>query len=236
MKKGNWVGMLPFYLLAAILCIGAALWGSGSVTTAVQNTPVDREHTIVIDAGHGGIDGGATSCTGVLESRINLEIALRLNDLLRLLGMDTVMIRTTDTSVYTEGKTIAAQKVSDLKERVRICNGTENAILISIHQNTFSDSRYGGAQVFYAATQGSQQLAAALQKTFCDSLNSGSNRKAKSAESVYLLQNIRCTGVLVECGFLSNPEEEARLRDSGYQQKICCVIAGSLQEFLHSGG
>lgn len=236
MKKGNWVGMLPFYLLAAILCIGAALWGSGSVTTAVQNTPVDREHTIVIDAGHGGIDGGATSCTGVLESRINLEIALRLNDLLRLLGMDTVMIRTTDTSVYTEGKTIAAQKVSDLKERVRICNGTENAILISIHQNTFSDSRYGGAQVFYAATQGSQQLAAALQTTFCDSLNSGSNRKAKSAESVYLLQNIRCTGVLVECGFLSNPEEEARLRDSGYQQKICCVIAGSLQEFLHSGG
>lgn len=236
MKKGNWVGMLPFYLLAAILCIGAALWGSGSVTTAVQNTPVDREHTIVIDAGHGGIDGGATSCTGVLESRINLEIALRLNDLLRLLGMDTVMIRTTDTSVYTEGKTIAAQKVSDLKERVRICNGTENAILVSIHQNTFSDSRYGGAQVFYAATQGSQQLAAALQTTFCDSLNSGSNRKAKSAESVYLLQNIRCTGVLVECGFLSNPEEEARLRDSGYQQKICCVIAGSLQEFLHSGG
>lgn len=236
MKKGNWVGLLPFYLLAAIVCIGIAMWGSDSVTAAVQNTPVDREYTVVIDAGHGGIDGGATSCTGVLESQINLQIALRLNDLLRLLGMNTIMIRTTDTSVYTEGTTIAAQKVSDLKERVRICNETENAILVSIHQNIFPDSRYGGAQVFYAPTEGSQKLAGSLQAGFCSNLNPGSNRKPKCADSVFLLQNIRCTGVLVECGFLSNPEEEAKLRDAGYQQKLCCVIAGSLQEFLRSGG
>lgn len=236
MKKGNWVAMLPFYLLAAIVCIGLARWGSDSVTASVQSSAVVREHTVIIDAGHGGIDGGATSCTGVLESGINLEIALRLNDLLRLLGHDTVMIRTTDTSIYTEGNTIAAQKVSDLKERVRICNETENGILVSIHQNTFSDSRYGGAQVFYAPTEGSQALANGLQTRFCEILNPGSNRKSKSAQTVYLLQNIKCTGVLVECGFLSNPEEEAKLRDPEYQRRICCVIAGSLQEFLHSGG
>lgn len=232
MKRSNWIGMLPFYLLAAIICISAAVWGSESVTTAVQTGTITRQQTVVIDAGHGGIDGGATSCTGILESAVNLQIATRLNDLLRLLGFDTVMIRTTDTSVYTEGSTIASQKVSDLKERVRICNDTHNAILISIHQNTFSDSRYSGAQVFYANTEGSRQLAEKLQAGFCAAVNPGSNRKSKKASTVYLLENIQCTGVLIECGFLSNPEEEAKLRESSYQEKLCCVIASSLSEFL----
>ncbi len=226
MKNCNWVGLLPYYLLVAILCIGGAYISSGAVTTYNQNSSVERSVTVVVDAGHGGIDGGATSCTGVLESAMNLEIALRLNDLLHLLGYDTVMIRTTDTSVYTEGNTIAAQKVSDLKERVRICNETENAILISIHQNTFSDSRYDGAQVFYADTEGSAALAKSLQAKLC------TGRTAKKAGSVYLLQNIKCTGVLVECGFLSNPEEEAKLREKGYQQYLCAVIATTLNEFF----
>ena len=154
MERKNLIGMVPFYLLFFIGFIGIANWFSDTRTTAVQTEPVVRHHTVIIDAGHGGIDGGATSCTGVLESTLNLEIALRLNDLLTLLGMDTTMIRTTDTSIYTEGNTIAAQKVSDLKERARIVNDTENAILISIHQNTFSNSKYSGAQVFYAATEG----------------------------------------------------------------------------------
>lgn len=236
MKRSDYLGMVPFYLLAVILVIGFAWLGSDTVTTAVQTSPVEREHRVVIDAGHGGIDGGATSCTGILESAVNLEIALRLNDLLHLLGYDTVMIRTTDTSIYTEGSTIAAQKVSDLKERVRIVNSTENAILISIHQNTFSDSRYGGAQVFYAATQGSQELAGILQEGLVSAVNPGSVRKSKKADSVYLMQNIDCTGVLVECGFLSNPEEEAKLRSAEYQQKLCCVIASSLSCFFNSDG
>lgn len=236
MKRSDYLGMVPFYLLAVILVIGFAWLGSDTVTTAVQTSPVEREHRVVIDAGHGGIDGGATSCTGILESAVNLEIALRLNDLLHLLGYDTVMIRTTDTSIYTEGGTIAAQKVSDLKERVRIVNSSENAILISIHQNTFSDSRYGGAQVFYAATQGSQELAGILQEGLVSAVNPGSVRKSKKADSVYLMQNIDCTGVLVECGFLSNPEEEAKLRSAEYQQKLCCVIASSLSCFFNSDG
>lgn len=234
MRKGNWIGMLPFYLLAAILCVGVAVLGSDTVTTVAQNTPVSRSCTIVVDAGHGGIDGGATSCTGVLESGLNLEIALRLNDLLHLIGYDTVMIRTTDTSIYTQGNTIAAQKVSDLRERVRICNETENAIVISIHQNTFADSRYGGAQVFYAASDGSRALAERLQSLFCSTVNPDSNRKCKRAASVYLLENIQCTGVLIECGFLSNPEEEAKLRSEAYQQKLCCVIVSALSDFLKS--
>ena len=230
MKRENIAGMLPFYLLAVIIFVGAASWGSQAVSAAAQNTPVDRAYTIIIDAGHGGIDGGATSCTGVLESAINLQIALKLNDLFHLLGYDTVMIRTTDTSIYTQGNTIAAQKVSDLKERVRIVNETDKAILISIHQNTFSSPRYSGAQVFYADTPGSRELAQLLQSRLCP------QRSIKDAGSIYLLQNIRKTGVLIECGFLSNPEEEAKLRQPGYQQYLCGVIASTLCELFNSDG
>ena len=232
MKKGNWVGVLPFYLLVVIITITIASGTSYSVTTAVQRTAVERENVIVIDAGHGGVDGGATSCTGVLESQINLEIALKLNDLMHLLGHKTVMIRMTDISVYTQGQTIAAKKVSDLKERVRIVNETEDALLVSIHQNTFSDSRYGGAQVFYAQTEESQKLAQLLQQNLISTLNPDSNRKAKKADGVYLMEHIEKTGVLVECGFLSNVEEEAKLRDSTYQKMLCSVIASAVSSFL----
>lgn len=235
MNRNNWIGFLPFYLLVIIVFIGIALGGDYAVTTISQNTPVERYHTIVIDAGHGGIDGGATSCTGVLESKINLEIALRLDDLLHLLGYDTVMIRTTDISVYTEGNSIAAKKVSDLKERVRIINSTQNALLISIHQNTFPDSKYGGAQVFYGGAADSKTLATALQSAFISAVNPGSNRQCKKSDGIYLMQNIECTGVLVECGFLSNPTEEARLRSEDYQKKLCCVIAATVSTFLENG-
>ena len=186
---------------------------------------------MVIDAGHGGVDGGATSCTGKLESAYNLEIALRLRDLFHLLGYPTRMIRTTDTSIYTKGDTIAAQKMSDLKERVRIVNESENNILVSIHQNNFSDSKYSGAQVFYPDTEGSRELAEALQQKLVQTLNPGSNRKAKKAEGIYLMEHIENQGILVECGFLSNPEEEAKLADAEYQNKLCCVIAAVTAEF-----
>jgi len=232
MKRELIVAMLPFYLLAVIIFVGIAKAGSDAVTAISQNLPPEREHTVIIDPGHGGIDGGATSCTGVLESAINLEIALRLNDLVRFLGYETVMIRTTDTSIYTEGNTIAAQKISDLKERVRIVNDASRGVLVSIHQNTFSDSRYGGAQVFYANTDGSKDLANAIQTAFVGALNHGSKRTCKKSTGIYLMEHIRATGVLIECGFLSNPTEEAKLRSRDYQQKLCIVISASLSEYL----
>lgn len=235
MKKSNWVGFLPFYLLVMILFIGIAGGGS-ELATVISQGSAGQRHTVIVDAGHGGEDGGATSCSGVLESQINLEIALRLDDLLHLLGYDTVMIRTTDTSVYTEGNTIAAKKVSDLKQRVRIVNSTENAVLVSIHQNIFSDSRYSGAQVFYGGSDDSRVLAQCLQSAFAQCVNPGSTRKCKKADSVYLMQNISCTGILVECGFLSNPQEEALLRSEEYQRKICCVIGATLASYLENCG
>lgn len=232
MHKENYVAFLPFYLLVFLLFIGIAQSGSRVVSTVAEHKPVKRYNCLVIDAGHGGEDGGATSCTGVLESQINLEIALRLEDLCQFLGYKTLSIRKTDTSVYTEGTTIAQKKVSDLKERVRIVNGREGALLISIHQNIFADSRYAGAQVFYAKSADSKLLAQQLQANLVSTLNKGSNRKCKPSDSVYLMQHINCTGVLVECGFLSNPQEEAKLRDPVYQQKLCCVIAATVSGSL----
>lgn len=220
------------YILVFASVISIAISGSRAITVATEREPLRQRSTIIIDAGHGGVDGGATSCTGTLESNMNLDIALRLDDLMHFLGINTVMIRTTDCSVYTQGSTIAAKKVSDLKERVRIVNEAENALLVSIHQNYFSDSRYSGAQVFYAPTNGSSSLAHQLQNALITAVNPGSNRKSKYADGIYLMQHISCPGVLIECGFLSNPEEEAQLRDATYQKKLCSVIASVCSNYL----
>jgi N-acetylmuramoyl-L-alanine amidase len=219
------------YTATILITLMLTALGSRAVMVISQNMPIEREHCFIIDPGHGGVDGGATSCTGKLESAFNLEISLRLNDLMRFLGYETRMIRKEDISIYTTGETIAQKKMSDLKERVRICAETDGAILLSIHQNTFPDSRYSGAQVFYPPTEGSRELAEALQKALISTLNPGSNRQVKKAEGVYLMAHISCPGVLIECGFLSNPEEESRLRSPEYQKALCCVIAATAAEY-----
>ena len=228
-KKSDYLLLLPYYLLLLAACVLIIYLGSKAVTVLADKT--ENSRCIIIDAGHGGIDGGATSCTGVLESSVNLQIALKLNDLMHLLGMETKMIRTTDTSVYTQGTTIASQKVSDLKERVRIVNSQKNAVLVSIHQNYYPESQYSGAQVFYAGTDGSAELAKQIQELFVSTLNPGSRRKSKRSVGVYLMEHIQCTGVLIECGFLSNPKENALLSSEDYQRKLCCVIASACSRF-----
>lgn len=235
MRKRKGRCPLPaLYLYTVVGLMAAVLWGSRAVTVLSESLPIQREHCFVIDAGHGGEDGGATSCTGKLESAINLEIALRLDDLMHFLGHETRMIRTTDVSVYTKGESIAQKKVSDLKERVRIVNATDGAILLSIHQNNFSDSRYYGAQVFYADSQESYELANKMQSAFVATINPGSNRKVKQAAKVYLMEHIECPGVLIECGFLSNPAEEAKLRSPDYQKALCCVIAATAVSYANT--
>lgn len=213
------------YLLVVTGCLKIARLGSEAVTVMVENEQSNTSVCFVIDAGHGGVDGGATSCTGVLESQLNLQIALRLDYLLRFLGCQTKMIRTTDTSIYTEGETIAAKKVSDLKQRVKIVNETTNAFLISIHQNTFPDARYHGPQVFYANDSSSQTIAKQVQSALVNTLDPDSNRQCKNSSGIYLMQRIQRPGVLIECGFLTNPEEESNLRESAYQKKLAGVIA-----------
>lgn len=230
--KRKTLSFLLYYFLIVGTLVSLTFVSNKATTVVANKIPLRRNHTIIVDAGHGGEDGGATSCTGVLESSINLEIAARLNDLAKFLGFQTKMIRSSDVSVYTEGKTIAQKKVSDLKNRISLVNQTENAVLVSIHQNTFSDSQYSGGQVFYCSNEKSRQLAEQVQTAICQSVNKGSNRKCKPAEGVYLMQHVTCTGILVECGFLSNAEEEAKLRNEEYQKKVACVIASSVCKFL----
>jgi len=232
MKAKVYLRLVPIYLLILALIILTTMSGEKVVTTIAETAGIDYEGIIVIDPGHGGEDGGAISCTGIPESWYNLEISMRLNDLLHLLGHQTIIIRTEDISIYTEGKTLAQKKISDLRHRVKIINETENALLVSIHQNIFSDSKYRGAQVFYADTEDSRSLAISMQNALAASLDPENGRKAQRSKGVYLMEHIKTNGILIECGFISNLEEECLLKDKFYQNKICCVIASVLSQYL----
>lgn len=236
MKKSHRHCMsFSFYVTVVCVMISLAYLGSKAVNVMFENAPVEPKYIVIIDAGHGGIDGGATSCTGVLEKDINLQIAKRLNDLMNLLGIHTIMIRTDDRSVHVSGDTIAAKKVSDLKERVRIVNETQGCLLVSIHQNYFPESKYSGTQVFYAPTNGSEELGRTLQKSFTEILNPEIDRQAKKASGIYLMEHINAPGILIECGFISNVQEEAKLRTAMYQKKISCIIAAQVSNHVKLG-
>ena len=195
----------------------------------LSETPV----TVILDAGHGGEDGGASTADGVLESGINLEIALRLRDLLAFAGVDTQMIRDTDTAVYSgDCRTISQKKVSDLKNRASMVNAVENGLLVSIHQNYFEQTKYCGAQVFFAKTDGSKALAERIQQSLQENVDAANHRQCKPSQSVYLMEHIECTGVLIECGFLSNYEEAKRLQTDAYQKKLSAAICGAITEYL----
>ena len=223
------------------LCLAAALlavWGlltfalgrlDGLIAPAVRPVSVTRAAPLILDAGHGGEDGGAVSVTGVPESRVNLEIVQKLRDTLALYGVDPVVLREEDVSLHDpEASTLREKKRSDLKNRVRAVEAVEGGTLLSIHQNSYPGSQYRGAQVFYAPTGGSRELAELLQTALREELQPDNDRQAKPIpESVYLMNHVSCPAVLVECGFLTNPEEEALLRDGGYQRQLAAVLAGA---------
>ena len=223
--------LLPLYLLVMGLFFGAAALGSHAVTAVAEHPDFERDVVFIIDAGHGGEDGGTVSCTGVHESVLNLEIAKRLHSLLRLLGRETVMTRTTSQALSTQGSTIAARKLSDLKNRVALVRQIPAGILVSIHQNQFSDPQYAGPQVFFGSQTGSRELACFLQQALNDGLGIKKGRAARAVGKVYLMQRIPRTAVLLECGFLSNPREEALLRSDAYQLRLCAVAATALTRY-----
>ncbi len=204
-----------------------------SVRTAALLT--DGPPTVVIDAGHGGEDGGASTKSGVMESELNLAVACKLEQLLALCGIQTRMIRTEDVSVATQGDTIRERKRSDLARRIEIVEQTNAPILVSIHQNHFDRTEYAGLQVFYRDDTKSKELATQMQELFKNAVNSSNRRKCQKAESVYIMQKISCTAVLVECGFLSNPQEALLLQDDTYQTKLSCVIGSALAQFIEKG-
>ena len=224
-------------LLAAAACciafLGSTAFLESQIAKPVFSASEAAALTVVLDPGHGGEDGGAVSPDGVEESGLNLEIALRLQELLRFSGVKTQMTRIADVSIHQEeARTIQEKKASDLRQRVEIVNGIPGAMLLSIHQNTYSDSRYAGAQVFYGASGESRQLAERTQETLRQLLDTENNRKAKPAETVYLMQNVQCTAILVECGFLSNEAEDLKLQSASYQKKLALAFGSSLNDWV----
>ncbi|MEM5780689.1 MAG: N-acetylmuramoyl-L-alanine amidase [Lawsonibacter sp.] len=188
-----------------------------------------KADTLILDAGHGGEDGGAVSITGVPESQMNLAIVLKMDDILAFYGTSPILLRTEDVSLHdSTAVTLREKKVSDLKNRVAAIQAAGDATLISIHQNSYPDGRYHGAQVFYAPTDGSMELAQHIQNAFKASLQPDNNRERKLIpDTVYLMNHITCRAVLVECGFLTNPEEEVRIRDDGYQRKLAALLSSA---------
>lgn len=218
------------YLYVAAFFLGISALLRHSVETAGLAEPFLSRQVIVIDAGHGGEDGGTTGVSGTAEDELNLQIALRLERMLTLMGCPTEMTRRDVGSLATQGETIRARKQSDLQNRVEMANRYPGAILISIHQNHFPDPQYHGAQVFHTAD--AQTLAESMQTALVESLSPGSRRRAKQAQGIYLMEHITCPGLLVECGFLSNPAEEQKLQSPDYQKKLAAVMAAVLARYL----
>ena len=217
------------YLYVAAFFLGLAAVARHSVETVSGLAPLPGSSVLILDAGHGGEDGGTTGISGTAEDELNLEIVRRLEAMLTLIGCQTRMTRTGSDSLATEGKTIRARKQSDLRNRVALANEYPNAILVSIHQNHFPDPKYSGAQVF--CTKNAAEIAKTMQSALTDALSPQSRRTVKEASGVYLMEHIRCPGLLVECGFLSNPAEEQKLRKPEYQKRLAAVMAAVLARF-----
>lgn len=227
----NWLSYLTIGLGILALALQPILESQTTLQTFFDRN--SSETTVVIDPGHGGEDGGATGVTGALEKGINLSISRKLQALLEFYGVNTVMTREEDESIYDDtGASIKKKKISDIKNRVKLVNKQDNPVLLSVHLNFFPQPDCRGAQVFYSkSNENSQALAEYVQDSLKCGINDGNHRLAKAAEnSIYLMNHVDCPAVLTECGFLSNPDEEALLVREEYQSKLAvCIAAGYLQ-------
>lgn len=218
-------------VLSCLFCcfflgLAVVLWQGSAVP--VFHVRDDVPVTVVIDPGHGGEDGGAVSPGGVAEGQINLAVSLRVSDLLRFAGERTRLTRSEDVTICDEGlDTMRQRKSSDLKNRVKLVEATENAVLLSIHQNSLPSSVVThGAQVFWNRQEGAEELAEIVQDALNGYINAGNEKHPKQIPAtIYLMKNITAPGVIVECGFLSNPEETGRLQQPDYQLELAAAIA-----------
>lgn len=189
------------------------------------------KYTVVVDSGHGGIDPGKVSADGAYEKDINLAIALKLRSELQKRDCQVVMTRESDEGLY--DSSASNKKMSDMKKRIEIMNNSNPDLIISIHQNSFSDTISKGAQVFYqASSETGKALAETLQSIWKSQLDPDNNRQCKANNDYYLLQHSEATMVIVECGFMSNPGEAAQLQTEEYQSQIATVLADGVIEYL----
>lgn len=228
-----------FLFLALITIFSVLIAGTGIVIRRAAIDAASEKNifqTVIVDAGHGGPDGGTSAADGTLEKDINLQIATKLNEMLKAMGVETVMIRDTDVSIHNDSAdTIRQKKISDLKNRLNIINNAENAIFVSIHQNHFSDSKYSGTQVFYSKNNPlSDSLADSIRHSVISYLQTDNTREIKqSGTEIYLLHHAQIPAVMVECGFLSNINETENLKNEEYQRKIAFLIAVGIVDFFN---
>lgn len=231
---------LSLFLCFAILFSFAGVYYSQELVwelEAVADAPdlASSLPTIVIDAGHGGEDGGASTYGGAPEKELNLLIANDLRDMLLAVGINVVMTRESDTLLYDKNSDYKGHKKSmDLANRLKIARETDNALLISIHMNAFPEEKYKGLQVYYSKNvPDSQALARLIQENNKRTLSPDNNRKIKAAgKNIYLLDRFDKAAILIECGFLSNTEERERLNDPEYRQELSACFLASLLEYI----
>jgi len=186
---------------------------------------------VVIDAGHGGMDPGKVGVSGSLEKEINLAIAMELKEMLEQNDVTVIMTRTDDAGLYSEADT--NKKNADMRARIAVLTRTNPVLAVSIHQNSFTDQKSRGAQVFYydGSAEG-KRGAELIQETMKRELADGNHRVAKANSSYYLLKKSPCPLVIVECGFLSNPAEEKQLCTQEYRRKLAWAIHLGVLEWL----
>ncbi|MDR1464194.1 MAG: N-acetylmuramoyl-L-alanine amidase [Oscillospiraceae bacterium] len=233
--RKRWLHMVAVFAGLALATAGAVFWaGHSSVSTLAPDT-VPTAPVILLDAGHGGEDGGAVAIDGTAEKEFNLPITLKLSAFLRALGYQVQLTRTEDKATYSSGcKTLREKKVSDIHNRFAMMEALPpTGLFMSIHQNHYVGEKYHGAQVFYSKNDPqSAVLAQAIQESVVAMLQPDNTRQIKpSGTEIYLLYEATRPAVLVECGFLSNTAETKLLHQDAYQNQMAFAIACGLANY-----
>ena len=202
-------------------------------TIETTATPVSGK-TVILDAGHGTPDEGAQSSDGVTEAETNLKITLKVQKLLEQNGCNVILTRSDDNAIYDlDSKTLRQKKVSDIKNRVKIGNESSADVFVSIHLNKISESQYYGWQCFYnTKSEKSIDLAKSIQESLNEAIEKENNRVAMKLNTVYIMKNVEIPISIVECGFLSNPEEEKQLLEDSYQERLAWGIYNGIMEYF----
>ena len=219
-------------IMALLLLCSMALLSREAAQYASSRSLLQKGYTVVIDSGHGGNDPGKIAADGTLEKDLNLAVALKLQTYLEAADINVVMTRTTDAGLYDENS--SNKKAQDMKNRVSLMNDCNADVVVSIHQNSYSDSTIHGAQVFYYTTStAGKELAHILQESLTTNLDTANHRKEKANDNYYLLKKVQSPIVIVECGFLSNPSEAALLSSAGYQDQIAWILHMGILQYLN---
>ena len=199
----------------------------------VMAVPVTNK-VIILDAGHGTPDEGAESSSGTLEAPINLKITLKIQKLLESSGATVILTRSDDNSICEiDAETIREKKISDVHQRVKIGNNSSADVFVSIHLNKISESQYSGWQTFYKnSDENSKKLATSIQNSLNSTISNNYDRIPHTISNVYIMKNVEIPITIVECGFLSNKEDEARLKTDEYQEQLAWGIYNGIMDYF----